>query len=118
MLLSARMKQVIVVNESLKLPRGKLAAQVAHASVASFLEADSRAQIVWLEEGMPKVVLKGGDEAALRELEQKAASLGLPVSLIEDAGRTVVPEGTITCLGVGPAEDGRVDEVTGNLKLL
>lgn len=33
------MKQVIVVNESLKLPKGKLAAQVAHASVAVFVDA-------------------------------------------------------------------------------
>lgn len=107
------MKQVIVVNEALKLPRGKLAAQVAHASVAALLETDSRDQIAWLEEGMPKAVLKGEDEAALRALEQKAASLGLPVSLIEDAGRTVVPEGTITCLGIVPAEDARIDEVTG-----
>ena len=79
------MKQVIVVNDALKLPRGKLAAQVAHAAVAAFLETDSRDQMVWLEVGMPKVVLKGEDEAALRELEQKAAALGLPVSLIEDA---------------------------------
>ncbi len=112
------MKQVIVVNEALKLPRGKLAAQVAHASVASFLETEPRDQMAWLEEGMFKVVLKGEDEAALRELQQKATVLGLPVSLIEDAGRTVVPEGTITCLGIGPAEDSRIDEVTGELKLL
>ena len=112
------MKQVIVVNDALKLPRGKLAAQVAHAAVAAFLETDSRDQMTWLEEGMPKVVLKGEDEAVLRELEQRAASLGLPVSLIEDAGRTVIPEGTITCLGIGPAEDARIDEVTGELKLL
>ncbi len=112
------MKQVIIVNEALKLPRGKLAAQVAHASVAALLETESRTQIAWLEEGMPKVVLKVEDEAALRDLEQKAASLGLPVSLIEDAGRTVIPEGTITCLGIGPAEDARIDEVTGGLKLL
>lgn len=112
------MKQVIVVNEALKLPRGKLAAQVAHASVASFLETEPRDQMAWLEEGMPKVVLKGEDEAALRELQQKATVLGLPVCLIEDAGRTVVPEGTVTCLGIGPAEDRRIDEVTGELKLL
>jgi PTH2 family peptidyl-tRNA hydrolase len=95
-----------------------LAAQVAHASVASFLETEPRDQMAWLEEGMPKVVLKGGDEAALRELEQKAVSLGLPVCLIEDAGRTVVPEGTVTCLGIGPTEDAKIDEVTGELKLL
>ncbi|MBI5295655.1 MAG: peptidyl-tRNA hydrolase [Chloroflexi bacterium] len=112
------MKQVIVVNEVLKLPRGKLAAQVAHASVAAFLETEPRDQMAWLEEGMPKVVLKGEDETALRELEQKAATLGLPVCLIEDAGRTAVPEGTVTCLGIGPAEDAKIDEVTGELKLL
>ncbi len=34
------MKQIIIVNEGLKLPKGKLAAQVAHASVASFLDTD------------------------------------------------------------------------------
>jgi peptidyl-tRNA hydrolase, PTH2 family len=33
------MKQVIIVNEALKLPRGKLAAQVAHAALAGFLNA-------------------------------------------------------------------------------
>lgn len=63
-------KQVIVVNESLKLPRGKLAAQVAHAAVAAFLAAGTEAQQAWLANGMPKVVLQGQAEAELRQLEQ------------------------------------------------
>jgi peptidyl-tRNA hydrolase len=112
------MKQVIVVNNALRLPKGKLAAQVAHAAVAAFLEAGAAAQAGWLEEGMPKVVLRVEDEQALLRLQAEASELGLPASLIEDAGRTVIPEGTITCLGLGPAEDEALDRLTGELKLL
>lgn len=112
------MKQVIVVNDSLKLPKGKLAAQVAHAAVGAFLEATGPAQRAWLEEGMPKVVLRGGDEEELLRLERHAQETGLPACLIEDAGRTVIPEGTITCIGLGPAEDAAIDALTGSFRLL
>lgn len=112
------MKQVIVVNQSLKLPRGKLAAQVAHGAVAAFLQSGAAARRAWLAEGMPKVVLAVPDAEALLRLEALAAGRGIPHSLIRDAGRTVIPEGTITCLGLGPAPDEALDELTGELKLL
>lgn len=112
------MKQVIVVNAALKLPKGKLAAQVAHGAVGAFLEAGPDDQQAWIDEGMPKIVLSVPDEADLLRLEAEARKRGLPCCLIEDAGRTVVPEGTITCLGLGPAPDERLDEITGDLKLL
>jgi peptidyl-tRNA hydrolase, PTH2 family len=112
------MKQVIVVNQSLKLPKGKLAAQVAHAAVAAFLETSDEARVNWLEEGMPKVVVQVQDETELRRLLHLALQTGIPASLIEDAGRTVVPEGTVTCLGLGPAADEVLDRLTGELKLL
>ena len=112
------MKQVIVVNDSLKLPKGKLAAQVAHAAVAAFLMADKKTRKVWLKAGMPKVVLKGENEEALVGLKFLAQQQGLPAQLIWDAGRTVVPEGTITCLGLGPAPEPELDRLTGSLKLL
>jgi len=38
------MNQIIVVNHSLKLPRGKLAAQVAQAVVAAFINAGDEAR--------------------------------------------------------------------------
>lgn len=112
------MKQVLVVNQSLKLPKGKLAAQVAHASVAAYLEAGEDAQQAWLDEGMPKIVVGAPGMEDLLRLEAQAGERGIPTCLIEDAGRTVVPEGTITCLGLGPAEDETLDAITGELKLL
>jgi peptidyl-tRNA hydrolase, PTH2 family len=42
----------------------------------------------------------------------------LPVALVRDAGHTVVEEGTVTCLGIGPANDSAIDELTGALKLV
>lgn len=112
------MKQVIVVNHALKLPKGKLAAQVAHAAVGAFLEAPHPDQERWLEEGMPKVVLSAPGSADLLALEAQAAQRGIPACLVEDAGRTVIPAGTITCLGLGPCADETLDALTGDLKLL
>lgn len=112
------MKQVILINDSLDLPRGKLAAQVAHASIASFLTASNPAQNEWLQCGMPKVVLSGSSEADLLRYYQQAIEANLPAQLIRDAGRTVVPSGTLTCIGIGPANTSEIDEITSNLKLV
>jgi PTH2 family peptidyl-tRNA hydrolase len=112
------MKQIIVVNQALKLPKGKLAAQVAHAAVAAYLAARSEDQHSWLELGMPKVVLKCFSEDDLIKLRGKARELGVANSLIRDAGKTVVPAGTITCLGLGPDDEDVLTGLTGNLKLL
>lgn len=112
------MKQIIVVNESLKLPRGKLAAQVAHAAVATFLAATREAQRAWLVNGMPKVVLKSDSAEELERLEERAKRRQIPACLITDAGRTVMPAGTITCLGLGPAKAEELDDLTGELKLV
>lgn len=112
------MKQVIVVNESLVLPAGKLAAQVAHAAVAAFLHADHAAQQEWLNTGMPKIVLAARGESQLRDIQNQAAEAGVPIAPIHDAGRTVVPAGTLTCIGLGPATAAEIDKITGSLPLL
>ena len=114
-------KQVIVVRTDVKMGKGKLAAQVAHAALAA--SEESRGMRVswyheWKEQGQAKVVVKGGDEAALHELFKKARTMGLPSSLIQDAGRTQVEPGTYTCLGIGPAPAELIDRLTGHLKLL
>jgi len=112
------MKQVIVVNQSLNLPAGKLAAQVAHAAVGAFLAAGHAAQVAWLEAGMPKIVVYGAHAAALLELEATAQQRQIPNCVIRDAGRTVVAAGTITCVGLGPAPAEHIDRLTGMLPLV
>jgi len=112
------MKQVIIINESLKLPRGKLAAQVAHASLATFLTAIPSHQQEWLKVGMPKIVLSASSEQEIMELYQKALAATLPTQLVKDAGRTVVAAGTITCAGISPAPENEINAITGHLKLV
>lgn len=111
-------KQVIVVNESLGLPRGKLASQVAHAAVQGYLAANPTTRRTWLDAGMPKVVLRASSEAGLLDLLAHAQGLGLRAALIRDAGRTVVAPGTVTCLCIGPAAAERIDPLTGGLPLV
>jgi peptidyl-tRNA hydrolase, PTH2 family len=111
-------KQIIVVNEALQLPRGKLAAQVAHAAVAAFLESSKEIQRRWLEEGMPKVVLRCDSAEALLALHAQAESANVPVADIRDAGHTVVAADTLTCVGIGPASADLIDSITGGLKLV
>jgi peptidyl-tRNA hydrolase, PTH2 family len=100
------------------LPRGKLAAQVAHASVAALLEAPADVRRAWIADGMPKVVLRCESEEELLALEAAAERAQLPNALIRDAGHTVLDPGTITCLGLGPAEIEVIDALTGELKLV
>jgi len=115
------MKQAIVVRTDIKMGKGKLAAQVAHASVTAFIESmqkDKSKVEAWLNEGQKKIVLKIENLDKLLELYKKAKERNLIAVLIEDKGLTQLKPGTITCLAIGPDEDNRIDEITSSLKLL
>jgi peptidyl-tRNA hydrolase len=113
-----RLKQVIVVDRSLALPPGKMAAQVAHAAILAFLQAEPALQRGWYETGMAKIVLTCASPDALRKLADAARTAGLATAVVADAGRTVVAAGTVTCLGIGPDAADRIDPITGGLALL
>ncbi|MBM3309841.1 MAG: peptidyl-tRNA hydrolase [Candidatus Altiarchaeales archaeon] len=110
------LKQVIVVRSDLKLGKGKMAAQVAHASVTAADKSSWKKD--WISEGQKKTVVKCSGEKELVELLKQANNAKLPSALIEDAGLTQIPAGTKTCLGIGPAPVEQIDRITGNLKLL
>ena len=111
-------KQVILVRDDLKLSKGKMSAQVAHAAVDCVSMSDPSAIQEWRGEGMKKLVLKVKDLAELLHYENKAKRAGLVTATITDAGHTEIAPGTITCVGIGPDDEKRIDQITGNLKLM
>ncbi|MEK6937906.1 MAG: peptidyl-tRNA hydrolase Pth2 [Nanoarchaeota archaeon] len=114
----SELKQVILIRQDLNLPKGKACAQCAHASVEAVFHSDKKLVKAWHEQGMAKIVLKVKDEKELLKYFQQAKEEGLAVSLITDAGRTVVAPGTRTCAAIGPDEEEEIDKITGKLSLL
>ena len=111
------MKQAIVARTDLGMGQGKLAAQVAHASLSAYEDASERTRSRWKGGGQKKVVLKADGEQELFELAERARAQGVPHAIIRDAGHTELEPGTVTTLGVGPADEDAIDRVTGHLSL-
>lgn len=111
------MKQAIVARADLGMGEGKLAAQVAHASLQAYEDADAVVKREWKGSGQKKIVLQANSERDLFELADSAERKGLPHALVRDAGHTQLEPGTATALAVGPAPDDTVDRVTGELSL-
>jgi len=111
-------KQVIIVRDELKMPKGKLAAQVSHAALDAALKTKREILDEWHDAGGKKVVLKVTTEKELLQYFQHAKEMGLTAVLIIDAGRTFLTPGTKTCVGIGPDKAYKINIVTGNLPML
>ncbi len=110
--------------------KGKMVAQGAHASLAALLGPARRedgalvipltaANEPWLCGRFTKTCCGVDSEAELLEIHRKAQEARLAIALITDAGLTEfhgVP--THTAVAVGPELVGKIDAVTGHLKLL
>jgi len=125
-------KQIIVWRGDLKVRKGKMMAQAAHASLAIVLDAMRQDDNTfnfkiakdspwdkWLNGRFTKICVYCKDERELLEIYQKAKGAKIPSVLITDAGLTEfngVP--TKTCVGIGHYWPKEIDEITGNLPLL
>lgn len=115
------LKQAIVVRKDLGMGAGKIAAQSCHASLNAYrkaLEKDEDAAREWSEGGAEKIVLKVQTEKELKLIYGQALKAKLPAALIVDAGHTQIPAGTSTAVAIGPAQEAKIDAITGALKLL
>lgn len=129
-------KQVILVRRDLKMPAGKMAAQVAHASLAVILNQmdtleSTQTELVhtlWMEKGGPidlwvnrsftKVCLGVDSLEDLEKYYAQASNSGQLCSRIVDEGRTFfngIP--TPTCVAIGPGFVEDIDAIVGHLKL-
>ncbi|MBW6451132.1 MAG: peptidyl-tRNA hydrolase Pth2 [DPANN group archaeon] len=112
------MKQAIIIRSDIKLSKGKIAAQAAHASLEAYKKTTFLNKAAWELQGQKKVVLKVNSEEELILIFGKCKNEKLPVSIIRDAGKTQVTPGTLTAVGIGPAKEAEIDKVVGKLKLL
>ena len=137
-------KQVIVFRKDLmkgehSLRKGKIAAQVAHASLGALLKffnkesknddygkkytyscefRDHTILDKWLNGIFTKICVMVDNEEELLELYNKINETEIPCVLITDAGNTEfhgVP--TNTCIGIGPFWSEEIDKYTKNLPL-
>lgn len=117
-------KQVLIANMAVPMGIGRLAAQMAHASIAVFLDMGewvdhdvfeigniSSDMQYWMKESFTKIACKAWGKTALYDLEQEAIDADIPCALITD-------DGHVTALAIGPAESYRIDMITGGLPLL
>jgi len=114
-------KMVILVRNDLKMTKGKIAAQVGHASVNCALSSkknDSKNFDKWTSTGQAKVVLRVDSEEELFQFKAIADAQKITNSIIMDAGRTQIAPGSVTCLGLGPEKVSLLDKITGDLKML
>ena len=114
-------KLVLLVNHELKMGKGKIAAQVGHASVKAVLtpsKKDSAKIQAWLKQGQPKVVLKVQKTSELEDLIRISKENNLQVNIIRDAGKTQIAPNSLTVVAIGPDSKEKIDLFTKELKLL
>jgi PTH2 family peptidyl-tRNA hydrolase len=112
------MKQVILIRQDLKMPKGKLAAQASHASVDAVLNSDKIKIERWKNQGGKKLILKVKDINELKKYFNRAKKEKLVTVIIKDAAKTFFKKSVVTCIAIGPDEDSKIDSITKELSLL
>lgn len=125
----SQLKQVILVRKDLKMPPGKMGAQIAHASrnaIFSHMKHDFRGKYLrltryekqWYDGPQTTIVKWVKNEKQLLECYEKAKTQGMPCSLIQDMGLTVFNEPTFTTVGIGPYDFGQIQKITKRFRLV
>ncbi|ANZ75572.1 BA75_02101T0 [Komagataella pastoris] len=117
-------KMVFAIRQDLKMEKGKVAAQCCHAAVSLYRmmfqgEVSKNLDLLkrWESLGQAKITLKCPNQDEMDLLYAKAISLNVNAYIVHDAGRTQIAAGSATVLGLGPAPNSVLDQITGNLKL-
>lgn len=114
-------KLVFVVNMSLNMSNGKIISQCMHGYDVLLENINCSTELKsiyakWKSEGSAKIILKATDND-IKEIRKLLFTTKLNYSIIHDAGRTQVPSGSNTVIGIGPGPIEEIDKITGHLKL-
>lgn len=116
-------KLVYCVRADLKMGKGKIGAQIGHATLGIYKKnlREKRGDMLekWVTtSGEAKIVLKISSEREMIKLQERAKQMKMATHIVCDAGHTQVEAGSNTVLCIGPDLENRLNMVTGHLKLL
>lgn len=123
-------KMSIIFRKDLKVRKGKLAAQVSHASMKIFFdrmkktsngyECDFTPEMEeWKDGSFTKIVLGCDTEDEIFKIKEEADKVGIPSAIIIDNGLTEFNGvKTVTCIAVGPGPAELVEKITSKYQLL
>lgn len=118
---SEETKLIFCVRTDLKMSKGKISAQVGHATLGAYKAARAKTPSIvraWENSAQPKIALAIKSAKEANTLSANARRLGIPTYTVHDAGRTQIAAGSMTVLAIGPAPNSKIDRVTGHLRLL
>lgn len=129
------LRMYCLMRGDLDVPEGKLMVQSGHAFVSALEMArkghwvqpnvsEASRQLIgnaivreYLEFSQPKIVLRAKNEAALRRAAEECQQAGIAHYLVTDEGRTVFPEPTVTCVGLGPVVKSAVPKFVQRMQM-
>ena len=108
----------IIVNSSLKMGKGKIAAQVGHGvqkMTEYCLEHHKELWTKYVNSGIPKIVLKTSQDQLLEVIDKTE---NIFKSYVIDEGRTQIPKNSLTAVAYIPLLKENAPDILKNLKLL
>lgn len=105
----------LIVNNDLKMGKGKIAAQVGHVvgDIIEYLTNNPTKEYeIWKKSGHAKIVLKA-TESQILELCDIEESF-----FVRDQGRTQIPKDSLTVVGFPPVYKSKIYDQIKKLKLL
>ncbi|RZF45928.1 hypothetical protein LSTR_LSTR008305 [Laodelphax striatellus] len=108
----------LMINSSLKMGKGKVAAQCGHSVVALMKQTRKVSPHLYeaCARGACRMQLYAVDSSDdFKRLKVAANQLSLTNYVVADAGRTQIASGSLTVLGVGPASADVIKQIVAGL---
>ncbi|AZO29394.1 aminoacyl-tRNA hydrolase [Mesorhizobium sp. M1B.F.Ca.ET.045.04.1.1] len=106
----------VIFRADIDIPRGKGEVQFGHA-VALLVHGGGEVATSYMAGLQMKLSMEVDDLDAIALIMAKAKARGVPFAVVEDAGRTVFGEPTITCIGLGPMNKTDCNALTRNARM-
>jgi len=126
--MTSKLKQAIVIRKDLKLKKSVVAALAAKASMefiidnnedesGTFLKVElTPLEKEWLYGAGTRIILGAPSENALKKMQLKSDISGILCYAISETNNLGSED--LVCIALGPDESEKIDQLTGNLKLL